>query len=325
MYKVSIIIPVFNGEKFLERCLLSIINQTYKNIEIIVINDGSTDQTLNILKKYTKKYSIIKVYNQKNLGSASARNNGISHVKSKFITFIDSDDFVDANYIETLVENIGDNDFIVSGYKSCTDSKILYIKKPWENDIWSAFKYIATCGKLYKTSFIKKYNIQFLEKYKIGEDVYFTINAITNTNKIKTIRYAGYTYYVNPLSVTHTANKNKQNRNIKMIALLEKLAKDIKHNKYTSLYLKELNYFFLKTFVFYLEQQRHILSLDEYFLEYKKCFEIAEKISLKYTNKKLKLFWIKNEEFKVNLICNLFIFFRKIHMEKLLLFLLKIF
>ncbi|MCH5166322.1 MAG: glycosyltransferase family 2 protein [Erysipelotrichales bacterium] len=323
MNKVSIVIPIYNAEKYIEKCLTSILNQSYKDIEVIAVNDGSKDGSLKILKEYAAKYNNIKVFDQKNQGSAAARNNGIKHAEGEYLTFVDADDFIDSDYIETLVTNIADNDFIVSGYKSCDSIKTLFTKKPYEDAIWSAFKYIATCGKLYKTDFVKKNNIKFGTKYKIGEDVYFTMNAITRTNKIKTVSYAGYNYFVNTSSLTHTVNQTKETKNNEMISLLQEVDKLIENNEFVHLYRNEISYFYLKTFVFHLEQQRHILNMQEYFLEYKNCFEVIEKISMKYTGKKLKMHWQKEEEFAINLICNLFLLSRKLHIEKVLLFLLQ--
>ena len=96
--KISIIIPAYNAAKYIKRCIISLLNQTYKNIEIIVVNDGSTDNTLDILKNYD-----IKVINQENLGVSCARNNGLKNCSGDYITFVDSDDYVDKNYIEDIV------------------------------------------------------------------------------------------------------------------------------------------------------------------------------------------------------------------------------
>lgn len=100
--KVSIIVPVFNVEKYLEQCLDSIVNQTLKDIEIIIINDGSTDGSSEIIDKYKKKYFNIKVIEQKNAGLSAARNAGIKESKGKYMMFIDSDDFIDLDMVEIL-------------------------------------------------------------------------------------------------------------------------------------------------------------------------------------------------------------------------------
>ena len=107
MIKVSIIIPVYNTEKFLNRCVDSVINQKFNNFEIILVNDGSKDNSLKICRDYEKKYpKIIKVIDQKNSGPAIARNRGIESAKGEYIMFIDSDDFIDDGYIKDYYDNI---------------------------------------------------------------------------------------------------------------------------------------------------------------------------------------------------------------------------
>ena len=112
---VSVIIPVYNTELYLEKCLKSVIDQTYEKLEIIVINDGSTDNSAKILQKFASiDYRIIYI-NQKNMGQANSRNNGINIAKGEFIIFIDSDDFIEENTIELSINLIGDNDIAVFG------------------------------------------------------------------------------------------------------------------------------------------------------------------------------------------------------------------
>ena len=117
--KISIIIPMYNCEKYIKRCLDSLVNQTYKNMEIIVINDGSKDSSGEIVQTYVKKYSNVKLINKKNAGVSSARNLGIKESTGKYVAFVDSDDWCEKQmYSEMmkLTEKI-DCDIICSGYK----------------------------------------------------------------------------------------------------------------------------------------------------------------------------------------------------------------
>jgi len=102
-FLISVIIPIYNSEKYLKRCIDSIINQTYKNIEIICINDGSTDESYNILKQYEIKDNRIIILNKLNQGVSSARNDGIRISKGQYITFVDSDDWLELDAIENMV------------------------------------------------------------------------------------------------------------------------------------------------------------------------------------------------------------------------------
>ena len=101
--KISIIIPVYNSEKYLEECIISLLNQTLKECEFIFINDGSTDNSYNICKEYERKDGRIVLINQENRGVSTARNIGMTRAQGDYITFVDSDDYVDNKYIETLL------------------------------------------------------------------------------------------------------------------------------------------------------------------------------------------------------------------------------
>ena len=101
-YKVSIIIPCYNSKKYIERCLNSILKDKLKEKEIILINDGSTDNTLEIIEEYSKKNKDIKIINQKNKGQSISRNNGLKEAKGKYIAFVDSDDWVEKDYFYKL-------------------------------------------------------------------------------------------------------------------------------------------------------------------------------------------------------------------------------
>ena len=114
--KVSIIIPVFNSEKYIENCIKSILGQDYKNVEIIIINDGSTDNSVKIIKQINSDK--IKLINQKNNGPSSARNNGIKNASGEWIMFLDSDDMLADNAISNLIEKSINTDHVISGWKA---------------------------------------------------------------------------------------------------------------------------------------------------------------------------------------------------------------
>ncbi len=129
LVKISVIIPIYNSEKYLSECLESIINQTFKDIEIICINDGSKDNSLNILNEYLKKDNRIIIVNQKNSGVSSARNKGIRLSTGDFISFIDSDDYLDLNVYEKCVQRIirDNSDIIIFEKKKENIFLIIYL------------------------------------------------------------------------------------------------------------------------------------------------------------------------------------------------------
>ena len=116
METVSIIVPVYNAEPYLKRCLDSLLKQTFSNIEILLINDGSTDNSERIIKEYVKKDKRVHFINQKHKGVSSARNEGLKKSTGNFITLVDADDFVEKNYVEILLENQrkGNHDVVLS-------------------------------------------------------------------------------------------------------------------------------------------------------------------------------------------------------------------
>ena len=114
---VSVIVPVYNREKYLRTCLDSIIGQTWKEVEIIVIDDGSTDLSYEIIDEYVKKEPRIRMIRNQHNGVSAARNAGIEAARGEFLAFIDSDDYVEADYIANLVSSIGDADLCITGYK----------------------------------------------------------------------------------------------------------------------------------------------------------------------------------------------------------------
>ena len=114
MELVSVIVPVYNVEKYVERCVNSLLTQTYKNLEIILIDDSSTDQSGCLCDSLAIKDQRIKVVHQKNQGLSGARNAGLNHMKGKFVTFVDSDDYVLENYVESLINILNENNGDIS-------------------------------------------------------------------------------------------------------------------------------------------------------------------------------------------------------------------
>lgn len=220
MEKVSIIVPVYNSEKHIKKCIDSILNQTYKNTEIILINDGSKDNSLDVLNSYKEKYSNVIVVDKKNEGVSLTRNLGITLATGTYIMFIDNDDYIDTNYVEIYVKNIDNNDILIGGYERVNDKKVLF-KYNVKDCEWSKYIVMAPWAKLYKTEFLKKNNITFLD-YVIGEDVYFNIKAFSFKPKIKFVNNLGYKWYFNDKSVSNTSQRGLK-PDVDILYLLDKI------------------------------------------------------------------------------------------------------
>lgn len=226
-YLVSVIIPVYNSQKDLDRCLNSIVNQTYENLEIIVVDDGSTDDSAIIYSKYATQDKRIKIVKQENKGVSSARNEALSIANGYFCYFCDSDDYLELFTIKTAVEKIIEysSDLVVfnldhidengnpTGKREIEDcyydislekDKFLFYSKLYNNEF--AFE---MWNKLYKMEIIKKHDIYFENVTKVGgEDLYFNSLYILYSHKVKTISTILYHYQMGRINSITSIDAN---------------------------------------------------------------------------------------------------------------------
>ncbi len=200
--EISIIIPVYNAEKYLDECMEAILNQTYRDYEIICVNDGSQDNSLEVLNKYKEKYpDIFRVYSQENQGQAAARNVGVDEAVGRYIAFLDADDRIMQDYLEVLhtaaIEN--DSEMVICSYEKFDNSGNIILRrssKDWEvtfdNGLSHVFQY-SPWGKLISREMLKKFDIQFISGEKMEDGPY---GIITNSaaKNVVTLEYIGYRY-----------------------------------------------------------------------------------------------------------------------------------
>lgn len=317
MNKVSIIIPIYNACKYIEKCVESFLKGTYQDIEIILINDGSTDNSLEVIKKLEKKYpNKIKVYTQKNCGVAKTRNKGITYATGKYIMFSDNDDYVDDDYVERLVKEIkkGDYDYIVSSFKRVDEKgKILYQKK-YKNFPWTYYMFVTPWAKIFKKQFLIENDIKYMD-VPIGEDIYFTMNANWKSKKKKIIPYAGYNWLYNETSISNTVHKKHNSNNIdKLEKLFKELLKSYDKNK-ENISIKEIRYFLLKTLIWYILYSTKNSDVNRLYLDFKRLKLICDE-NLSDIYQGVSLFKPKGESIKVRLIIKLVVIFDKIKLLK---------
>lgn len=208
---VSIIVPVYNVEKYLNQCIDSLINQTYKELQIILIDDGSSDESGKICDEYAKKDKRIEVIHKENGGLSSARNMGLKKVRGEYVAFIDSDDYVLDHFVETLVRNIEKNQADISMCGSvCMDEsgKYLFADRYLEKcyigkEIVDAFILplkTAVWNKLFRTLYIG--SNRFPEGRIHGEDLVFITSIIKRETILASSNYIGYYYIKHPNSIT---------------------------------------------------------------------------------------------------------------------------
>ena len=215
MIKISVIVPVYNGEKYIEKCFEAIKNQTLKDLEIIFVNDGSIDSSGEILEKIKTNNSNIKVFNQNNSGPGAARNKGIDLAEGKFLTFLDVDDIIDKNMYEKMYTYVNQYnvDLVVCGQEImyCNGKESVKVIPRYSNEIYlnkeeireNVIKPIlkngpellaSQCNKLYRKSIIDNYNIRVNTKRLFGEDWFFNQLFIGKIDKIAFVKEPLYKY-----------------------------------------------------------------------------------------------------------------------------------
>ena len=215
MPNVSIIIPIYNSEEYLERCILSVINQTLKEIEIILVNDGSIDNSLNIMNSFAIRDNRIVIINQSNKGLSSARNVGLLTAKSDYISFLDSDDYIEKEMLEILyLDGISNkSDIVLSKYKRINDkgeffyiSKIENIEKDLIGNILNFGITPIVCNKLYKKDLFTLNNIYFpLKMYY--EDHIVNLKLFFYAKKVSFVNIPFYNWFERSGSITNNFSK----------------------------------------------------------------------------------------------------------------------
>lgn len=219
---ISIIIPVFNAQEFLCRCLESIYNQSYSDYEVIIVDDGSIDQSLKIAKEWENKDKRIRVVTQQNSGVGKARNRGIYESRGEWICFIDSDDYVEPTYLEMLVKHISPNMLSVCNFVYNNDKHMVF-SSSWENYIikfddsfirdylvYSIGRTIAfsTWNKLFDNHLLHENNIFFPENIVVGEDMIFVLKYLSYCKEIHFINEGLYHYFIRDDSVMNNKGKD---------------------------------------------------------------------------------------------------------------------
>lgn len=239
MIQISIIVPIYNVEKCLRRCIDSILNQTFKDFELILVNDGSTDNCENICNEFMLKDTRVKYIYQRNKGVSEARNIGIENSSGKYIQFIDADDYVDENFLEIAINRLkNDNsDIVFFGfyyeYIDGTIYKERYYNKSINSknvryyclDLHKEDLFGYTCCKMFKSSIIKKFNLKFNKYMSFGEDELFTCE---------------YSKYVETISIEnrplyHYINYKGMRENLSSRKCDEIFRKDILFNAWSEL------------------------------------------------------------------------------------------
>ena len=212
--QVTVVVPVYNAFQTLERCLTSLINQTLFRVEgalyrVLVIDDGSKDDSLVIAKKFEASYPlIVTVIQQENRGAAFTRNKGIDICETPYLMFVDNDDYVDSDYIESYLSRIcaSSADIVIGGFRREDENGVIRRRVVLADAVWSRYRNVAPWGKIYRTDLLKDNHIRFFEN-NIGEDTIFALKAYQASEFIDVIDSCGYVWYENLGSVSNTIQK----------------------------------------------------------------------------------------------------------------------
>lgn len=289
--KISIIIPVYNTEKYLERCLKTVINQSLKEIEIIIVNDCSPDNSLEIIKKFEEKdRRIILIDKEKNEGLSEARNSGIKLAKGEYILHVDSDDWIEPNYFED-VYNLAKKenaDVVITDFFIDYDNGEFFIqsdqknqnglelnKKQTINNIVLGKSFPCVWNKLFKRELYIKGEISHPKGKSLGEDLYVTPKLLFLANKIIKLNKAYYHYIQNNSSITKTRITVSKLKDIDFVLSgLNEFFKD----KDIDIDILDFNYRYYNDWIY---QVKYDFEDSEYIQIYNKFIEIIKKITIK--------------------------------------------
>ena len=248
--KISVIIPVYNTGNYLKKCLDSILNQTLKEIEIIIVNDGSSDNSLDIIKRYMKKNKNIILINKENGGQGSARNMGISRATGEYISFVDSDDFIDEEMLEEmyLTAKENDSDIVICNISDLNEksgsTRDVSLNLKEDVSIQEAILYSvpSVVNKIYRRELLQDNKLFFNEKIWY-EDFPYSIQLLVHAKKIKFINKPFYHYFHRIQSTMHNQNISK---NLDILKAYNELEEYLKNNNYYDIYENEIQFLLLK-------------------------------------------------------------------------------
>ena len=253
--KISIIIPVYNTEKYLEKCFSSLLAQSFQDFEIICVDDGSSDGSLRILNEYASRDSRIKVLSQKNAGQSVARNRALSLAGGEFISFVDSDDYISADFLESLYESVSGNDadIAVTSYNMVENGSTM-VRYDLDCSSESRFEKKLPrvlngmcCNKLFRRSFLEKYNIRFPEGI-FYEDNLFLIKALFYSNKVIFINSGCYYYIKHSGSTTDTQRDESVLKN-NSLEMIKKIVDFCEENKFGQQQMRSVRNFVKKSLI----------------------------------------------------------------------------
>ena len=318
---VSVIIPLYNGERYIIDCLESLRKQNYRNLEIIIVDDGSTDHSLDKINEYYVKYKqnlVINIIKQKNQGQGASRNTGIDNVHGKYMMFIDQDDTLVTGILKKMTVKAEklNSDIIAAGYQRVAHDGKIKLKIILQDTEWSKFKIVAPWSKLYRTEFVLKNKVKFLPVV-LGEDVYFLMQLYSFEPKVDFLEEIGYNWLDNAESLSNTTYKRLEEETslLSLYNMLERLKNKEKLKKD-----RMYEYFLIKTAVWNI---LYTLRKNNYAVVLKNSICIWSWFNNHFTdymrNPYIKITKLKGESLKIRFVVWAYMTIKKVGCERLFL------
>ncbi|WP_408069562.1 glycosyltransferase family 2 protein [Butyrivibrio sp. JL13D10] len=328
MKKVSIIIPIYNGENYIENIFKRICAQSFSEVEVVFVNDGSTDDSGKVIREFIDRVISengqealvpeFKLIAQTNTGQGGARNRGIEEASGDYLMFMDQDDIIKPDYVERLLSEAEKSaaDIVISGYEHVNSSGDVKEHVELVNNEWCRFMNITPWGKIYRRNFIMRKNIRFLP-VPLGEDIYFNVLCYSHTDKVAYTNYIGYQWVINDSSVSNTVHRSVS-REANVIDLFNALSEMDTADKWMKDI--EFEYFMLKTGIFHILYAAKGTDVSDLFSYEDRIFGwLKAHIPEINKNPLISLSKPEGERSGVRYAVYVFVLLRRIHMDKIFL------
>lgn len=262
MLPVSVIVPVYNAEKTLDKCIQSILNQTFTEFELVLVNDGSTDSSLTILKEYARKDERILLIDKENEGASLSRKKGLEQASGEFVLFVDSDDYIDLDYLAVYYQAISTSqaDIVIGGLRTVDGKGKIHQTIVLPTTSWAKYLIVSACTRIIRKRFLEEQKIQFIN-YTM-EDLHFNAVMFSKTDKVVTIPYVGYNNFINPVSTTRTSHRGIRPE-INLLTVFEAIHQEVPPSE-------EIKFFYRKNYLYYLLYSGRYSSSERFRAEHKR-------------------------------------------------------
>ena len=319
MPKISVIVPIYNVEKYVKRCLDSILQQTYKDFEVICVNDCTPDNSMRIVDEFVEKYpdKVKRVDNPQNMGLGAARDQGMKYARGEYLIFFDSDDYAKTDYLETYLTEMEHSqaDIVMGGYIRVEQDKEIsvFMKKT----TYTPWLYCAVWMRMYRRSFLQEHKVDF-RGIRLFEDAPFNHRCMLQGAKVSIMDYCGYYYVCNPTSLTRT-----QNGSTKYYGYVKNFRELYEEYKHTEMFQKNkelLEYIYLSSMLSCMLVQCRRAGSRAAFSMYQDYKKQMQEMFPEYKKNKLVGFAkLKEEQWIIKTATAIFILAEKMGLGKLLI------